>query len=167
MISLEKITKTLGLLLVINSIVLILLDIQLLVTHWNELSYQPYKMIGSGIPQKNVLFFNVFCWTLLLLGGIGLIRKRIAAWIFPQAFLILIFLNLLNSLFISYKINEQINVTYFAALIIVLSFMVFVFKFLNMREVKEYLSFGNYQRIWLWASIFALNITGIIIHKIF
>ena len=52
MISLEKITKALGWLLVISTIVFILIDLQPLVSNWKELSYQSYKIIGSGIPQK-------------------------------------------------------------------------------------------------------------------
>jgi len=166
MISLEKVTRALGFLLIICSIVFILIDLQLLMTNWKELSFQSYKMVGSGIPQKNVLLFNVFCWTLLLLGGIGLIRKSIAAWIFPQAFLLLSFCNLINSLVQYFKINEEINLNYFAALVIVLSFSIVVFKFLNMKEVKDYLQFGKYQKTWLWLSVFALNIIGILIHKI-
>ena len=167
MISLEKITKALGWLLVISTIVFILIDLQPLVSNWKELSYQSYKIIGSGIPQKNVLLFDVFRWSLLLLGGIGLIRKSIAGWIFPQAFLLLSFWKLVNSLVRYFKINEQINLSYFAALVILLSFMIVVFKFLNMKEVKDYLELGKYQKTWLWLSVFALNIIGILIHQIF
>lgn len=166
MISLEKIAKALGWLLVISSIVFILIDLQLLVRNWKELSYQSYKIIGSGIPQKNVLLFDVYRWSLLLLGGIGLIRKSMAGWIFPQAFLLLSFCNLINSLVQYFKINEEINLSYFAALAIVFSFMIVVFRFLNMKEVKDYLQFGKYQKTWLWLSVFALTIIGILIHKI-
>ncbi len=167
MISLEKIAKALGLLLVICSIVFVLIDLQLLMTNWKELSFQSYKMVGSGIPQRNVLLFDVFRWTLLLLGGIGLIEKNILGWIFPQAFLLLSFVNSLNSLFVSYSIYQQINLSSFAALIIVISFMVVVFWFMNLREVKEYLEFNKYKRTWLWLSIFILNSIGLLIYTIF
>ncbi|CAD0009530.1 hypothetical protein [Flavobacterium salmonis] len=160
-----KILSNLGYILIIISIVFIFENVDLLVSHWHELfTYDSYKMIGGGIPQKDVLFYDIFRWLLLLIGGIGFMNKNVFAWIFIQAFVILTFctaaINLLSDFATHY---ESINLNYFLTLIISGSIMFFLYITLNQNAVKEELGVDKYQKIWLWSSIFASTTIGILI----
>ncbi|WP_431244828.1 hypothetical protein ACQ9BO_11610 [Flavobacterium sp. P21] len=90
--NIDKVLSSLGYLLIVISIVSIITDVHLLVSHWHALfSNDYYKMIGGGIPPKDVLFYNIFRWSLLLIGGIGFVSKNVLAWICTQAFVFLTF----------------------------------------------------------------------------
>ncbi|MTH14323.1 hypothetical protein [Flavobacterium sp. LC2016-01] len=162
--TLEKTISRLGLLLIIIAVVFIFTDVKLLVTYWEKLSsYDSYKMVGSGVPQKYFLLFDTFRWLLLLIGGIGFVRKNVLGWIFPQAFVLLTFCGLTASLVTQFCHYEVITWIFLRPVIIISSMMIFVFNVLNLNIMKEYLSFDKYQKIWLWSSVFILNAIGLLI----
>lgn len=161
---LNKILNSLSLLLIIVSVIFIFIDLKLLVAYWKDLSsYDSYKMVGSGVPQKNVLLFGAFRWFLLLIAGFGLMYKNVLGWIFPLAFLLVTFCGLTISFLSHYSIHEELFSIYFVGIIIILATIIFVFRFLNLDIVKQYLNINKYQKFWIWSSIFILNVIGILI----
>lgn len=161
-----NILNNLGYLLIVISIVFIFTDVQLLASHWNALfSNDYYKMIGGGIPPKDVLFYDTFRWSLLLIGGISLVSKNVLAWIFLHAFMFLTFstavINLCSDL--ARWHYENINWNYFSTVIISGSILFFVFKTLNENAIKDELGVNKHQKIWLWSGIFVLTAIGILI----
>lgn len=161
----DKVISNLGYLLMIISIVFICTDTHLLVSHWGELfAHDSHKMIGGGIPPKEVLFYDIFRWSLLLIGGIGLVSKNVLGWIFLQTFVLLTFCTAAINLFSDFARHyENINWNYFSTLIIASSIMVFVFKVFNWNTMKENMNVDKYPKIWLWSGILILNVIGILI----
>jgi hypothetical protein len=167
MISLEIFFKKVGVFLIVISIIFILDDVRILVIHWNEIfSAEYYKMLGSGIPSKNILLFDIFRWSLLIIGSCGFLNKTILGWIFPQAFLLCSFSVLVYSQIVFFRIHESFVYESVKLIIVNIVFMVATFKILNMIILKDYLSHNKMSSLFSWICIFTLNIIGLLIYNI-